>query len=63
MTRRERLERKLERRQQWAESRERKAESARRASDAVLLPPGGEPIKIGHHSEKRHRAAIRKATK
>ncbi|WP_433678171.1 DUF3560 domain-containing protein [Nocardia sp. CA-119907] len=25
------------------------------------LPPGGEPIKIGHHSEKRHRRAIDKA--
>lgn len=60
MTRRERLERKLERRREWAESRERQAESARRASDAVPLPPGGEPIKVGHHSEKRHRAAIEK---
>lgn len=60
MTRRERLERKLEKRQEWAESRERKADSARRASDAVPLPPGGEPIKVGHHSEKRHRAAIEK---
>lgn len=25
------------------------------------LPPGGEPIKIGHHSERRHRKAIEKA--
>lgn len=25
------------------------------------LPPGGEPIKIGHHSERRHRKAIDKA--
>lgn len=30
-----------------------------RAHDA--LPPGGEPIKIGHHSEHRHRRAIQKA--
>jgi len=25
------------------------------------LPPGGEPIKIGHHSEQRHRNALEKA--
>ena len=25
------------------------------------LPPGGEPIKIGHHSERRHRNAIARA--
>ena len=33
----------------------------RAATDA--LPPGGEPIKIGHHSERRHRGAIDKAWK
>ena len=27
----------------------------------AALPPGGEPIKIGHHSETRHRNAIDKA--
>lgn len=31
----------------------------RAATDA--LPPGGEPIKVGHHSEARHRNAIDKA--
>lgn len=25
------------------------------------LPPGGEPIKVGHHSEGRHRAALKRA--
>lgn len=35
--------------------------AAARAHDA--LPPMGEPIKIGHHSEGRHRAAISKASK
>ncbi|WP_157110404.1 DUF3560 domain-containing protein [Nocardia anaemiae] len=25
------------------------------------LPPGGEPVKIGHHSERRHRRAIEKS--
>lgn len=28
---------------------------------AAALPPGGEPIKIGHHSERRHRKAIDRA--
>ncbi|MEV6334640.1 DUF3560 domain-containing protein [Nocardia vinacea] len=38
------------------------AEAAhQRAHDA--LPPGGEPIKIGHHSEPRHRRAIDTAWK
>ncbi|AGZ54678.1 MULTISPECIES: DUF3560 domain-containing protein [Mycobacterium] len=34
-------------------------ESEQRAVEA--LPPGGEPIKIGHHSESRHRNAITRA--
>lgn len=29
--------------------------------DVASLPVGGEPIKIGHHSERRHRNAIDKA--
>ncbi|MBM3714628.1 MAG: DUF3560 domain-containing protein [Actinobacteria bacterium] len=33
--------------------------AARRALDR--LPEGGEPIKVGHHSEGRHRSAIAKA--
>ena len=33
--------------------------AAARAHDA--LPPMGEPIKVGHHSESRHRAAIARA--
>lgn len=33
-----------------------------RAATAAL-PPGGEPIKVGHHSERRHRNAIDKAWK
>ncbi|WP_055475979.1 DUF3560 domain-containing protein [Gordonia sp. HS-NH1] len=46
--------------------------AARRAADAeaawtaeqratAALPPGGEPIKVGHHSEGRHRRAIDRA--
>ena len=30
-------------------------------SDVARLPEGGEPIKVGHHSEGRHRRAIDKA--
>ncbi len=45
---------------------ERKADTAdalweRHERDVNRLPEGGEPIKIGHHSEKRHRNAIKKA--
>ncbi|MGB6245180.1 DUF3560 domain-containing protein [Gordonia sp. (in: high G+C Gram-positive bacteria)] len=36
------------------------AEAALQRADNAL-PPGGEPIKIGHHSENRHRRAIDKA--
>lgn len=44
----------------------RKAAAAEAAWDAEqravdALPPGGEPIKIGHHSERRHRNAIARA--
>lgn len=34
-------------------------QAAARAHNA--LPPGGEPIKVGHHSEGRHRRALQKA--
>lgn len=51
--------RKAERYQTWANSRERKSNEYYNASnegkDFLAL---GEPIKIGHHSEKRHRALI-----
>lgn len=47
-----------------------KAERKSSAADAAwaaeqravnALPPGGEPIKVGHHSERRHRKAIERA--
>lgn len=34
---------------------------ARADTAGAALPPGGEPIKIGHHSETRHRNALNKA--
>jgi hypothetical protein len=56
MTRRERLERRLERRGEWAEkalSRSARAhEAVRRIADGIPL---GQPILVGHHSEKRAR--------
>lgn len=56
MTRRERLEARLERRRQWAASRDAKAaasfDAARKVADSIPL---GQPILIGHHSERRAR--------
>lgn len=50
---------KAERRRSWAESAEKKSTEYYNASnkdrDFLSL---GEPIKVGHHSEKRHRKAI-----
>ena len=46
-----------------ADRRTATAEAAWSASEraAAALPPGGEPIKVGHHSEGRHRRAIDRA--
>lgn len=56
MTRRERLEAKMERREQWAEGRAKKAAESfsgvRRIADAI---PFGQPILVGHHSERHAR--------
>lgn len=61
MGRRERLERKLELRLDWGEKADQRAaqrfQTARAATDGI---PFGQPILVGHHSEKRHRAAIDK---
>lgn len=55
----ERARQKAERYSKWAASAEKKSEQYYEASnegkDFLSL---GEPIKIGHHSEKRHRALI-----
>jgi len=45
--------------QRRSEQARRAGEVAERASAAV--PPGGEPIKVGHHSESRHRRSITRA--
>lgn len=56
MTRRERLERKLEKRKEWAEKAETRANSLSEQSHKMMsIIPMGQPILIGHHSEKRDR--------
>lgn len=56
MTRRERLERKLEKRQDWAEGARTKSDEAfSRAHERAQAIPLGQPILVGHHSEKRDR--------
>ncbi len=56
MTRRERLERRREQRQAWAQARQDDAaarlDQAHRIADMIPL---GQPILVGHHSERRHR--------
>jgi hypothetical protein len=62
MTTREKRERRAERRRDWAEGREAKAEDAGKAShDATAGIPFGQPILVGHHSERKHRQAIERS--
>ncbi len=61
MTRRERLERKLELRREWAGKQEAKAESKfTQAHNQIAGIPPGQPILVGHHSERRHRRDLEK---
>lgn len=56
MTRRERLERKMERREEWAGKAAARSSqrfgAAKRIADAI---PFGQPILVGHHSERHAR--------
>jgi hypothetical protein len=64
MTRRERLERKAERREEWANSREAKSNEAFKRTDlseSATGIPFGQPILVGHHSEGAHRRVIARA--
>jgi hypothetical protein len=64
MTRRERMERRAQRRLEWAESRDRKAAAALANADSATAGiPLGQPILVGHHSESRHRRAIERSNK
>jgi hypothetical protein len=58
-THRERRERKAERLREWADGREAKAQAAHETAREVGgMIPLGQPILVGHHSEKRHRRDI-----
>lgn len=62
MTRRERLERKMEKREEWAAGRQAKAEQAFDTSRQITSGiPFGQPILVGHHSETRHRNTLKKS--
>lgn len=57
MTRRERLERKAELRREWAQKRTARADAAfSRAHEIGSHIPMGQPILVGHHSERHARA-------
>lgn len=54
--------RKAERRREWADAAERKsAEYYNRSNKDADFLSLGEPIKVGHHSERRHRKIIEEA--
>lgn len=56
MTYRERRERKAERYREWADKRDKKSAAAFGTADRISsFIPMGQPILVGHHSEKRHR--------
>lgn len=56
MTYRERMERRAERRRQWADSRVAKRDAAwKQSHDIAHEIPLGQPILVGHHSEKAMR--------
>lgn len=64
MNTRERLERKLEKRKEWAEGRQAKTRAELDKADLREEKSGiplGQPILVGHHSEGRHRRAIERA--
>ena len=55
------LESKIEKRQDWAESRQAKQSTCyERAEDILSYITPGQPILVGHHSEKRHRGDLKK---
>ena len=64
MTYRERRERKVERLNEWAEKREHKSSAEfQKSHDLVAGIPLGQPILVGHHSEKQHRNTIERTHK
>ena len=62
MTYRERREAKAERYREWADKRDAKGDASYQASrDAVAHIPLGQPVLVGHHSERGHRADLKRA--
>lgn len=62
MNRKERQEARAERYRQFAENAEKRALAAFNASNtAVENIPLGQPILVGHHSEKAHRRALERS--
>lgn len=58
----ERARAKAERYNEWSDNADKRSKEAfDRAMGAVEGIPFGQPILVGHHSEKRHRAAIAKS--
>lgn len=62
MNRKERQEARAERYREYAENAEKRATAAFNASNAAVagIPPG-QPILVGHHSEKAHRRALERS--
>ncbi len=62
MTRRERLERKIENRREWAIKAEARAEQHYATSNRLVENiPFGQPILVGHHSESSHRRTLERS--
>lgn len=61
--RQERARAKAERYEEWADKAQQKSDEAYdRSQKAVEAIPFGQPILVGHHSERAHRAAIKRSS-
>jgi hypothetical protein len=59
MTRRERMERRLEQRREWAVSAAKRSSAAFEKSTSLTAQiPFGQPVLVGHHSQRAHERAI-----
>lgn len=64
MTRRERLENKLEKRKEWAEKASQRCSAEFEAAHQITEHiPLGQPILVGHHSEGAHRRALERSAR
>lgn len=62
MTRRERLENKLAKREEWAEKAKQRSQTEwEKSRDIVKHIPLGQPILVGHHSERHHRRDLERS--